>query len=147
MGTDGPRHSVSVAAAIVDGDGSVLAARRRDNNRWEPPGGVLELHETIQEGLIREVQEETGLLVEPTTLTGIYKNMSRGIIALVFRCRILEGELGPTHEAAELRWMMPDEIRQHMQEAYSCRMLDALDSVVPVVRAHDGMKLLDVHSQ
>ena len=70
------RHSVSVAAVVVDHDGRVLVARRRDNGRWEPPGGVLELDESIPEGLRREVYEETGLTVYPDALTGVYKKTS-----------------------------------------------------------------------
>ena len=62
-----PRHSVSVAAAILDGE-ALLAIQRRDNDRWEPPGGVLELGESIEEGLRREVKEETGLNVQPIRL-------------------------------------------------------------------------------
>ena len=38
-----PKHSVSVAAAILDDAGRFLAIRRADNGRWEPPGGILEL--------------------------------------------------------------------------------------------------------
>ncbi len=58
---DSAKHSVSVAAAVVDADGRILVIRRRDNGHWEPPGGVLELDETIEDGLRREVLEETGL--------------------------------------------------------------------------------------
>jgi len=79
------RHSVSVAAVIVNAEGSVLLIQRRDNGKWEPPGGVLELDEQITAGLRREVREETGLDVEPERLTGVYKNMAQGIVALVFR--------------------------------------------------------------
>jgi 8-oxo-dGTP diphosphatase len=39
---------------------------------------VLELTESIHDGLRREVREETGLGVEPITLTGVYKNITRG---------------------------------------------------------------------
>lgn len=59
MTADLPRHSVAVAAAIIDTDGRALLIRRRTPRRWEPPGGVLELDETIPDGLLREVREET----------------------------------------------------------------------------------------
>src|SRR5205807_2605215 len=85
--TETPKHSVSVAAAIFDKSGeNVLLIKRRDNGHWEPPGGVLELDETIEEGLRREVREETGAEIEIGPLTGVYKNMAHGVVALVFRC-------------------------------------------------------------
>jgi 8-oxo-dGTP diphosphatase len=71
-----PKHSVSVSAAIVDDRGRFLVIRRHDNGHWEPPGGVLELGESIEEGLIREVAEETGLTVEPVQLTGVSRTCS-----------------------------------------------------------------------
>ena len=134
--------SVSVAAAIINQDGQLLAVRRRDNGHWEPPGGVLELDETIQAGLVREVLEDAGLRVEPEALTGVYKNMRRGIIALVFRCRIIRGEPHATNEVQEVAWLPPHEVRDRMHEAYATRLLDALDSGRPAVRAHDGLSLL-----
>jgi 8-oxo-dGTP diphosphatase len=137
-----PRHSVSVAAAIINQAGQLLAVRRRDNGHWEPPGGILELDETIQAALVREVLEETGLRVEPEALTGVYKNMRRGIIALVFRCRIVGGEAGSTSEADEVAWLTPDEVRELMDESYATRVLDALVPGRVAIRAHDGLSLL-----
>ena len=64
-------HSVSVASVVIDENGRTLVIQRRDNGRWEPPGGVLERDESIIEGLLREVREETGLIVEPVALTGV----------------------------------------------------------------------------
>ena len=58
MNTTQPRHSVSVSGVIPDDHGRVLLIRRRDNQHWEPPGGVLELGETIEDGLRREMREE-----------------------------------------------------------------------------------------
>jgi ADP-ribose pyrophosphatase YjhB (NUDIX family) len=143
MAESTPRHSVSVAAAIVNEQGKVLAIRRRDNGQWEPPGGVLELDEAIQDGLIREVQEETGLHVEPERLTGVYKNMMRGIVALVFRCHVLSGQPRISPEAAEIQWVEPEEVVHLMSEAYAVRLLDALQAGPPVLRTHDGAVLLD----
>lgn len=142
MATHTPRHSVSVAAAIVDDAGRLLAIHRRDNDQWEPPGGILELDEAICDGLIREVQEETGLIVEPLALSGVYKNMKRNIVALVFRCRIATGEPRVTEETKELRWMTPREIQEELDEAYAYRLLDALESGPPAVRTHDGIQLM-----
>jgi 8-oxo-dGTP diphosphatase len=78
------RHSVSVAAAIINDQRKTLVIRRADTGAWEPPGGILELNETIHDGLHREVHEEPRLKIEPERLTGVYMNMPRGIIALVF---------------------------------------------------------------
>jgi 8-oxo-dGTP diphosphatase len=137
-----PRHSVSVAAAVVNEDGQLLAVRRRDNGHWEPPGGILELDESIQAGLVREVHEETGLQVQAVALSGVYKNMRRGIIALVFRCRIVTGEPQPTAEADQIAWLSSDQVRELMDEAYATRLLDALQPGPAAVRAHDGLSLL-----
>ena len=142
--TASPRHSVSVAAAVVRTDGRILAIRRRDNGNWEPPGGILDLDETIEEGVTREVSEETGLLVEIDRLTGIYKNMTHGIIALVFRCHVVNGTPRPTAEASEAAWLTPEDVRERMNPAFAIRLLDALDDHAhgPTVRTHDGKDLL-----
>jgi 8-oxo-dGTP diphosphatase len=137
-----PQHSVSVAAAVVDQADRLLAVRRRDNGHWEPPGGVLELDETIPAGLVREVREETGLEVQPEALTGVYKNMRRGIVALVFRCRIIGGKPRASNEAHEVAWLTPEEVRARMDEAYATRLLDALNTGPPAIRAHDGLSVL-----
>ncbi|MBB6470570.1 NUDIX hydrolase, partial [Sphaerisporangium rubeum] len=102
-------HSVSVAGVIIDDRGRALLTQRRDNGHWEAPGGVLEHHEDILTGLRREVREETGLDIDPITFTGVYKNMTRGIIALVFRCKVISGTLTETDEARSFRWVTADE--------------------------------------
>jgi 8-oxo-dGTP diphosphatase len=137
-----PRHSVSVAAAVVNDAGQVLAICRRDNGHWELPGGVLELHETILEGLVREVREEVGIVVEPQALTGVYKNMRRGIVALVFRCRVADATPRVTDEVAQVAWLTAAQVRERMDEVYAVRLLDALEPGPPAIRAHDGRTLL-----
>ena len=96
---DTPKHSVSVAGIVVDDQDRVLLIQRRDNGHWEPPGGVLELGETFEEGVKREVLEETGVLVEVEHLSGVYKNLKRGIVALVFRCAPADGHPRETAES------------------------------------------------
>jgi 8-oxo-dGTP diphosphatase len=140
---DDTRHSVSVAGVVIDEGGRALIIQRRDNAQWEPPGGVLERSETVTDGLLREIKEETGLTVEPVALTGVYKNMSRGIIALVFRCRAIGGKLTENPEVAGFRWVREADACSLMSEAYAVRVLDAFQPQgVPAVREHDGVNLL-----
>ncbi|GLW98913.1 NUDIX hydrolase [Microtetraspora sp. NBRC 16547] len=135
-------HSVSVSGVILDGQGRALLIQRRDNGHWEAPGGVLERDEDIISGLLREVHEETGLDVVPHAMTGVYKNMTRGIIALVFRCEAVGGELSVNDEARAFRWATADEVRDLATEAYAVRVLDAIQALSsPAVRAHDGVRI------
>lgn len=136
-------HSVSVAGVIIDDRGRALLTQRRDNGHWEAPGGILERDEDIHTGLRREIREETGLDVDPITLTGVYKNMTRNIIALVFRCKIIGGTLTQTDEARSYRWVTADEVRALASEAFAVRVLDAMrDDQTPAIRHHDGTHLL-----
>ncbi|MGW3233346.1 NUDIX hydrolase [Kitasatospora sp. NPDC001095] len=134
---------MSVAGVVVREDGRVLAIRRVDNGTWEPPGGVLELAEDVEDGVRREVYEETGIKVGVERLTGVYKNMSRGIVALVFRCRPEGGAEQLSDESAEVAWLTPAEVSDLMADVYAVRVLDALrDDTTPALRAHDGQHLL-----
>ena len=107
-------------------------------------GGVLELDEDITTGLRREALEETGLEVEPVALTGVYKNMSRPIVALVFRCKPTGGQLTLNDEVTAFRWAAAREVAEVVDEAFAIRVTDALTGQpVPAVRRHDGTHLLD----
>ncbi|MET9347316.1 NUDIX hydrolase [Streptomyces termitum] len=139
-GSTPPLHSVSVAGAVVRQDGRLLAIRRADNGTWELPGGVLELDETPQEGVVREVREETGVEVEAEELTGVYKNTARGIVALVFRCRPVGGGERTSAESTAVAWLTPAEVGERMAEVYAVRLLDAVSGTGPHVRAHDGRR-------
>lgn len=125
--TSTPLHSVSVAGVVVREDGRLLAIRRADNGTWELPGGVLELDETPEAGVVREVLEETGIHVEADELTGVYKNTTRGIVALVFRCKPSGGTERTSAESVAVEWLTPEQITERMSEVYAIRLLDALD--------------------
>ncbi|RSS73310.1 NUDIX hydrolase [Streptomyces sp. WAC06614] len=139
-----PRHSVSVAGVVVRDDGRLLAIRRADNGTWELPGGVLEISETPEEGVRREVLEETGLDVDVAELTGVYKNVTLGVVALVFRCKATGGAERTSDETTAVQWLTPGEVSERMSEVYAIRLLDALDGHGPHVRSHDGRRLFPV---
>ncbi|MCN9243139.1 NUDIX domain-containing protein [Streptomyces sp. RY43-2] len=140
--TPSPLHSVSVAGVVVREDGRLLAIRRADNGTWELPGGVLELRETPEAGVAREVLEETGIHVEVDELTGVYKNLARGVVALVFRCKPSGGTERTSSESTDVSWLTPAEVSERMSEVYSIRLLDALTGNGPHVRSHNGRHLI-----
>ncbi|MFC5142401.1 NUDIX hydrolase [Actinomycetospora rhizophila] len=142
--TESPLHSVSVAGVAFDEDGRVLLIRRQDNGQWQAPGGVLELAETPQQGVVREVFEETGVLVEVERLTGVYKNLVKGVVALVFRCHPISGQPTSSDEAAEVAWVPLNAGTDRMNPAFAVRVFDASREAGPPVpcRIHDGVHLL-----
>lgn len=141
-GNNVPLHSVSVAGIVFDDHGRVLAIRRRDNKQLQPPGGVLELGETFEEGVCREVLEETGVHVRVERLTGVYKNMNLGVVALVFRCVAFDGSPHATDESCEVRWIDIAEAVTLMPPTFAVRVED---SSLPTAahRIHDGTAVLN----
>lgn len=60
------------SALVVDDEGAILMQRRADSGNWSLPGGTMEIGETLEQCVIRETKEETGLDIEITGLLGIY---------------------------------------------------------------------------
>jgi 8-oxo-dGTP diphosphatase len=134
---------VPLAGIVFNGSGQILVVKRRDSGRWEPPGGVLELDETLEDAAKREILEETGVRVSVGHLTGVYKNMALGVVALVFKCRAVSGHPIPTAESEETQWMSPNAAMKLMTPAFSIRIEDALGNTGPAqIRAHDGQNLV-----
>ena len=124
-------------------DGRILAVRRADNGTGELPGGVLELTEAPEAGVACEVLEETGIRVEVDEPKGVYKNTTRGIVPLVFRCKPSGGTERASDESTAVDWLTPAEVEERMAEVYAIRLLGALDGHGPHVRSHDGRHLAD----
>ena len=91
---------------------------------------------------MREVLEETGYAVLPEQLTGVYKHMGLGVVALVFRCRLVGGEARINDEAGEVLWLDSEKAAAQMTEAFAVRVTDALAGPWPHIRHHDGTHML-----
>jgi ADP-ribose pyrophosphatase YjhB (NUDIX family) len=77
---------------------------------WAQPGGFLESDETAIQGAVRETFEETGLVVEPTAITGVYSQPRAAVVVVVYEARIIGGEAHPTAEALEVGAFRPEEL-------------------------------------
>jgi mutator protein MutT len=105
----------SVAALVRNEAGHVLFQRRADDGLWSLPSGSIDPGETPGQAVVREVREETGLIVEPTRVAAVLGGTPHQIhypngdvveyTVIVFECRTLGGELGGLDgESLELRY-------------------------------------------
>lgn len=102
-------------------DGLVLLIRRGQEplkGEWSLPGGAVELGETLEEAIRREVLEETGLVIEPLRMIETLDRISRDAAGRVryhyvlvdFLCRVRGGSLACATDAVGARWAGPDEL-------------------------------------
>jgi len=77
---------------------------------WAQPGGFLEVDETVNQAAIRETFEETGLLVEPGEIVGLYTRLEATVVTIAFEARIVGGVAVPTPEATEVIAFAPEAI-------------------------------------
>lgn len=113
---------VGVGAIIVH-DACVLLVRRGTEplkGHWTLPGGMLEIGEALTAGVVREVREETGLLVEPIELIELIDRIHREgsrvryhYVIADYLCRVTGGELLAASDAAAVRWVERSEWSSH----------------------------------
>ena len=109
---------VSVGAVIVDA-GRVLLVRRGNEpmkGHWTLPGGLLELGESLIEGVKREAKEETGLTVEPVQLIELVdrihheaEHVRYHYVIADYMCRVVGGVLQAASDADAVRWVEREE--------------------------------------
>jgi len=111
---------VGVGAVIIENGRVVLVKRLHPplQAEWSIPGGVLEVGELVRDAAIREAREETGLIVEPGELLGVYDRVLRDAekrvqyhyVLIDFLCRRVSGDLAAASDAAEVRWFGWEEL-------------------------------------
>jgi ADP-ribose pyrophosphatase YjhB (NUDIX family) len=111
--------------------------------RWDAPGGNLERDEAFDEAVRRTVWEETGLLVRPVILTGVYKDVARREVAVVFRCTLIGNDVDRHVDATKARWLSPDEVRSLVDDASAERLLDSLRLGPPRTRSQVSTERTD----
>ncbi len=102
-----------VTTIPITEDGEVVLLRRGiepGRGSWAQPGGFLEVDETVSEAAIRETLEETGLIVEPGEIVGLYSRLEAAVVVLVFEARIVGGAFRTSPEALEIESFAPEAI-------------------------------------
>jgi len=105
-----------VTTIPINDDGEVVLLRRGiepGKGWWAQPGGFLEVDETVTEAAIRETLEETGLVVEPGEIVGLYSRLEAAVVVIAFEARVLRGAYRLNPEALEIQAFRPEAIPWH----------------------------------
>ena len=110
-------------ALILDPAGRVLLVRRADDRRWAMPGGWVDPGETPAQAAVREVFEETGLVVVDPRLLHISTGGSSR--HFTFGCLVTGGELAVSDESIDAAYLAPGEVTEWHRD-HRERLLAAL---------------------
>ncbi len=122
-------------AFVLDDAGRLLLQLRSDFNRWGLPGGSIEVGETLETAVRREVKEETGVDVAVERLVGVYSEPrdttvrypSGGVVhyvSIVFACRVTGGALRKDAESHAVAWFERDALPSDLMPEHRPRIAD-----------------------
>lgn len=143
-----------VGAVVLDADRRILLVRRGQQplmGEWSIPGGALELGERLEDGVRREVREETGLDVTPEEIVAVFDHISHSdndparvrfhYVLVDYRCRVAGGTLRSASDVTDARWADWNELTGHSALAVRPFTLSvirkALDQAAGRSRAED----------
>jgi 8-oxo-dGTP diphosphatase len=125
----GPRQ-IGSGALIFDRETRVLLVKHTYGKlNWELPGGVSEPGESVQQTIVREVREETGLHVQPKRLSGAYYSEPNDMHHFAFICTLVDQQAEPvpsSPEIADCRFFSRDDLPRPMSDFTIRRIDDAL---------------------
>lgn len=110
--------TLTVDAIIITDDGRVVLVKRVFDpykDHWALPGGVVEYGERVEDAVIREAKEETGLDIRIERLIGIYSDPGRDprghFVSISFLCRPTGGSLRASEETKEVKAFLKEDLR------------------------------------
>ena len=134
---------IGVFAVVRNAEGQVLLSHRRDMGIWNLPGGGLERNESPWDGVLREIEEETGLVCKVDRLIGVYTKESKDLIVFCFSCAMVQGRLTPTGEADRHAFFRLDQLPSRLSPNQRERIFDAFRNEELVLRRQTGPSTAD----
>ena len=132
-----PRFLIGVVALIRDDAGRILVLEHtyRRQHPWGLPGGYLQAREDPAQGLVREVQEETGLLVQIDRLLSA-ELFAADQLDLLFAATVLSGAQQTSPEVRDWRYVSPAELSEILPNQLALlRRANLLDDLSPTRRS------------
>jgi 8-oxo-dGTP pyrophosphatase MutT (NUDIX family) len=119
-----PTHIVAAAGYVFDQAGNILIVKTH-NRGWDCTGGQIEEGESIEDGVLREILEESGITARLSQLCGIYSNVGKHLfydektivptkVMLDFICEYVGGACTTSNETSEVRWVPKDEVMAYI---------------------------------
>src|SRR5687767_1241137 len=111
----------------------ILLARRLDDGYWVIPGGKLEKGENSRQAVIREIKEETGLVVEILRKLGDYYRPNKildegkGLHTQIFLCREMRGRFLKNGETSEIEYFDINKLPNEMRRSHREQIKEALN--------------------
>jgi 8-oxo-dGTP diphosphatase len=114
---------VGVGAIILDGDQILLEKRKNSpgKGKWSVPGGLVDLGENVEDAVVREVKEETGLEVYEPRLVDVVDYISLGerggvmyhYVIIDYLVTSKGGKPKAASDAADLKWVPFNEVDEY----------------------------------
>jgi ADP-ribose pyrophosphatase YjhB (NUDIX family) len=134
-----------VAVVVRDQRGWLLLEKRSDCGLWGLAGGRIEPGESVSDAAVREIKEETGLVVEITRLIGVYSDADEGRIItypdgvvhsidILLEARLVGGTLTPSAESEALQFFEPSALPPDCVPSSRMPLADAVGAAVGSVR-------------
>jgi len=120
-----PTYIVAAAGYVEDKNGNLLLVKTHHRG-WDAPGGQIEVGEDIEEGLLREILEESGIVATVRCLVGVYSNVGEHLgydgktrvptkVMLDFICDYVDGQARAcADETSEARWIPKSDVMQYV---------------------------------
>lgn len=119
-----PTHIVAAGGYVFDKKGNILIVKTR-NRGWDCTGGQIEVGENIEEGVLREILEESGVRASVRSLSGIYSNVGQHLfydgvtpvptkVMFDFICDYIDGELATSDETSDVIWVPKDKVLEYI---------------------------------
>jgi len=119
-----PTHIVAVAGYVFDKDGNILIIKT-PNRGWDCTGGQVEEGENLEEGVLREIMEESGITAKVKSLCAVYSNVGKytfydGItpvptkVMFDFICEYESGECRTSEESSEVIWVPKENVMDYL---------------------------------
>ena len=119
-----PTHIVAAAGYVFDTKGNILIVKTH-NRGWDCTGGQVEEGENIEDAVLREILEESGVKANVKCLCGIYSNVGKHLfydgvtpvptkVMMDFICEYIEGELTCSNETSDVIWVPKTEVLSYI---------------------------------